>query len=383
MPGPALAKSLAGWRARFRLNDQPAAMNGPRTAPHQTERELFLEVLERTTPGERAAFLDQACAHDPSLRAAVEALLRHHQADSFMDSPAITVASAPASTAERSGTAASEVVGEKPGDRVGSYRLLQQIGEGGVGVVFMAEQEAPVRRRVALKLLKPGMDTKTVVARFESERQALALMDHPNIAKVLDAGSTATGRPYFVMELVRGIRITEYCDQNRLPTRERLTLFRQWSFALDAGGTAQLRHLPSSKEARFAFNLRQVSGIAFSPDGRWLAAVSILGIGQLWDTATAGMSAPLQGFLQGTHSVAFSPDAQRLAIGSNGNEAVKLWDVQGGQELLTLPGQGSMFSTTAFSPDGSVLASSNSEGILHLWRAPSFEDIARWEAEGR
>ena len=105
--------------------------------------------------------------------------------------------------------------------------MLQQIGEGGCGVVYMAEQEEPVRRRVALKVIKLGMDTKSVIARFEAERQALALMDHPNIAKVLDAGATDTGRPYFVMELVRGIKITDYCDQNKLSTRERLELFIQ------------------------------------------------------------------------------------------------------------------------------------------------------------
>ena len=116
---------------------------------------------------------------------------------------------------------------EQPDQRVGRYKLLQKIGEGGCGVVFMAEQEEPVRRRVALKVIKLGMDTKTVIARFEAERQALALMDHPSIAKVLDAGATDTGRPYFVMELVRGIHITDYCDQNNLPTRERLNLFTQ------------------------------------------------------------------------------------------------------------------------------------------------------------
>src|SRR5450755_4652874 len=114
---------------------------------------------------------------------------------------------------------------EKPGDWIGRYKLLQQIGEGGCGVVYMAEQEEPVRRKVALKVIKLGMDTTSVIARFEAERQALAMMDHPNIAKVLDAGATETGRPYFVMELVRGIKITDYCDQNKLPTRERLDLF--------------------------------------------------------------------------------------------------------------------------------------------------------------
>jgi serine/threonine protein kinase/tetratricopeptide (TPR) repeat protein len=118
-------------------------------------------------------------------------------------------------------------VTEKPGDMIGRYKLLQQLGEGGCGVVYMAEQEEPVRRRVALKVIKLGMDTKSVIARFEAERQALAMMDHPNIAKVLDAGSTDAGRPFFVMELVRGIRITEYCDQNRLNTEERLKLFIQ------------------------------------------------------------------------------------------------------------------------------------------------------------
>jgi serine/threonine protein kinase len=121
----------------------------------------------------------------------------------------------------------TELVSEKPGDRIGRYKLLEKIGEGGCGVVYMAEQEEPVRRRVALKVIKLGMDTKQVIARFEAERQALALMDHPNIAKVLDGGATPTGRPYFVMELVRGVRITEFCDEARLSTEARLRLFVQ------------------------------------------------------------------------------------------------------------------------------------------------------------
>src|SRR6185369_488592 len=112
-------------------------------------------------------------------------------------------------------------------DHIGRYKLLQRIGEGGCGVVYVAEQEEPVRRRVALKVIKPGMDTESVIARFEAERQALALMDHPSIAKVFDAGATESGRPYFVMELVRGLKITEYCDQNSLTTVERLKLFVQ------------------------------------------------------------------------------------------------------------------------------------------------------------
>src|ERR1039457_3830692 len=128
---------------------------------------------------------------------------------------------------ELSGAVAEVVVTEKPGDYIGRYKLLEKIGEGGCGIVYMAEQTEPIRRRVALKVIKLGMDTRQVIARFEAERQALALMDHPNIAKVLDAGATDTGRPYFVMELVRGIRITDYCDQHSLSTRERLDLFMQ------------------------------------------------------------------------------------------------------------------------------------------------------------
>src|SRR6266496_3768860 len=114
---------------------------------------------------------------------------------------------------------------EKPGDRIGRYRLLQEIGHGGCGVVYMAEQQEPVRRKVALKVIKLGMDTRQVIARFEAERQALALMDHPNIAKVLDAGATDSGRPYFVMELIKGLPITEFCDQSQFTVRERLDLF--------------------------------------------------------------------------------------------------------------------------------------------------------------
>ena len=122
-------------------------------------------------------------------------------------------------------SANAQPVVEGPGSHIGLYRLLQEIGEGGMGVVYMAEQEKPVRRRVALKIIKPGMDTSQVIARFEAERQALALMDHQHIAKVLDAGATETGRPYFVMELVPGVPITEYCDRNQLTPKERLELF--------------------------------------------------------------------------------------------------------------------------------------------------------------
>ena len=179
---------------------------------------LFTEALQ-LPESRRADFLRQQCAGDEELCHKVEALLRaHERSGGFLETPVIGL------PAESDRTTP---IGEEPGDRIGRYKLLQQIGEGGYGVVFMAEQEEPVRRRVALKIIKPGMDTRSVVARFEAERQALALMDHPNIAKVFDAGSTESGRPYFVMELIRGIRITEYCDQNSLTTEERLKLFVQ------------------------------------------------------------------------------------------------------------------------------------------------------------
>jgi serine/threonine protein kinase len=173
---------------------------------------------------ERAAFLAEKCGKDFQLRARVEALLRaHEKAEGFLPEQA---RGSLEPTVMQRGTPVLPAI-EQPGDRIGRYKLLQQIGEGGCGVVYMAEQVEPVRRRVALKVVKLGMDTKSVIARFEAERQALALMDHPNIAKVLDAGATQTGRPYFVMELVRGVKITDYCDEKKLPTRQRLDLFVQ------------------------------------------------------------------------------------------------------------------------------------------------------------
>jgi serine/threonine protein kinase len=187
------------------------------------DRELAVFSDARRLPArERAAFLDRACAGDAALRRHVEQLLKAgEEAGAFLESPA-AVPPKPGSTIRL-----DPAPSEKAGDRLGRYKLLQQIGEGGCGVVYMAEQEEPVRRRVALKVIKLGMDTKSVIARFEAERQALALMDHPNIAKVLDAGATKTGRPYFVMELVRGIKITDYCDENNLSTKKRLDLFIQ------------------------------------------------------------------------------------------------------------------------------------------------------------
>ncbi len=191
----------------------------------QRVKQVLAEAAARNSPVERAPYLDGACRGDAPLRAQVEKLLRaHDQAGAFLEEPAIPMPEAAAGL--------PAPLTERTGDRIGPYKLLQQIGEGGCGVVYMAEQEQPIRRRVALKIIKLGMDTKAVIARFEAERQALALMDHPNIARVLDAGATDTGRPYFVMELVRGIKITEYCDQNHLSAEVRLNLFVQVCHAL-------------------------------------------------------------------------------------------------------------------------------------------------------
>src|SRR5581483_8530961 len=188
----------------------------PATREHEIE--LFTEAIQLSKE-ERAAFLDRICGQDRELRGRIEALLKFNdRAGDFLETPP---------TGAINEVRAKVTAGEKPGDQIDRYKLLQQIGEGGCGVVFMAEQETPVHRRVALKIIKPGMDTKSVVARFEAERQVLALMDHPNVAKIFDAGTTQSGRPYFVMELVRGIKITEYCDQHSLTTRERLRLFAQ------------------------------------------------------------------------------------------------------------------------------------------------------------
>jgi serine/threonine protein kinase len=180
-----------------------------------TLEDIFLAAVEKA-PADRAAYLDAACGPDAGLRAQVEALLRsHEEAGSLLEQPLF-----------RPGPPADEPpAAEQPGASVGPYKLLERIGEGGMGTVWMAQQTEPVKRLVALKLIKAGMDSRQIIARFEAERQALALMDHANIARVLDAGTTGAGRPYFVMDLVKGVPITEYCDAQHLTPRRRLELF--------------------------------------------------------------------------------------------------------------------------------------------------------------
>src|SRR4051794_37709484 len=178
------------------------------TGEATTTQEL-LHAAAQLQGEERERFVRDACERKPALREELQSLLRAlDKADHFLELPAVQFdASAPTLAA---------VVGERPGEVIGPYKLLQMIGEGGFGAVYMAEQTRPVHRKVALKIIKLGMDTRQVIARFEAERQVLAMMDHPSIAKVFDAGSTASGRPYFVMELVRGSPITSYCDEHRI-----------------------------------------------------------------------------------------------------------------------------------------------------------------------
>jgi eukaryotic-like serine/threonine-protein kinase len=191
------------------------------------ERDLFIAALQIDDPIERADYLDEACGGNNDLRKRIDVLLIVHRASSSLEDMHRDDRSEAAAAPDDDSTIAGghSALVEGPGTIIGPYKLLQKIGEGGMGAVFMAEQEKPVRRKVALKVIKAGMDTGQVVARFEAERQALAIMDHPHIARVLDAGATDTGRPFFVMELVKGIPITEYCDRNHLTPKERLELF--------------------------------------------------------------------------------------------------------------------------------------------------------------
>src|SRR5262245_45322563 len=204
-----------------------------------SERDLFIAALQITDPAERVAWLDRACGGDVALRQRIEVLLQAlDKAGSLLDSPVL----APQAPSEETGpgeatdepscaapgqeSSLEKSVTEQPGVVLaGRYRLLEQVGEGGMGTVWVAQQTEPVKREVAVKLIKPGMDSRQVLARFEQERQALALMDHPHIAKVHDAGTAPDGRPFFAMELVRGVPITRYCDEHRLTPRQRLELF--------------------------------------------------------------------------------------------------------------------------------------------------------------
>ncbi len=208
------------------------------TVPSKSLKELFLSALE-VAPNDRAEWLDRECAGDAGLREQLNLMLAAHDAPhSLLDRPAVV----------EPGDTLDQPLTEKPGTQIGPYKLLQQIGEGGMGVVYMAEQTEPVERRVALKIIKPGMDTRQVIARFEAERQALAMMDHPNIAKVLDAGTTESGRPYFVMELVNGLPVTKYCDEQHLTAQRAAGIVH--SNLPGCAARASERHHPSRHQAQ-------------------------------------------------------------------------------------------------------------------------------------
>src|SRR5262245_26396699 len=179
------------------------------------EKEVFNKARQIAAPEERLAFLQESCGHDPAAMQRILELLRvYDQQRNFLESSPVACRAT-----------VGEPLRESAGAVIGPYKLLEQVGEGGMGTVWMAEQKEPIQRRVAVKVIKAGMDSKQVLARFDAERQALALMDHPNIARVLDAGTTGAGRPYFVMELVKGTPITKYCDEEHFAVRERLELF--------------------------------------------------------------------------------------------------------------------------------------------------------------
>ena len=188
----------------------------------QRARELFMHAVGQLPPERWDGYIAEACGTDVELEKQVKHFLEvHRKAGSFLDQPAAPLGG----TNTFIPSPLLETLSETVGTVIGPYKLLEQIGEGGFGLVFMAEQQQPIRRKVAIKVLKPGMDTRQVIARFEAERQALALMDHPNIAQIFDGGETALGRPYFVMELVKGAAITDFCDQSRLTLNDRLELF--------------------------------------------------------------------------------------------------------------------------------------------------------------
>ncbi|MBX3376190.1 MAG: serine/threonine protein kinase [Phycisphaeraceae bacterium] len=210
--------------------------------PHQNLRRIFDLVLE-AAPADRSALLSSECGGDHALRHRIEAMIAAAEGDVFLGEPTANVVLDPANQATiRTGQVAAGELREGAGTRIGSYKLLQLIGEDGFGSVFMAEQEKPVQRKVALKIIKLGMDTRAIIARFEAERQALAMMDHPHIARVLDVSATDTGRPYFVMDLVKGDPIAEYCDKNNLSIGDRLELFAQVCNAVQHAHTKGIIH---------------------------------------------------------------------------------------------------------------------------------------------
>jgi serine/threonine protein kinase len=248
-----------------------------------SERDIFIAALQKDDLAQRQAYLDEACAGQAVLREQVEGLLRlHANAGSFLEQPAVETGATrdEVSPGRWIDPADLPPPSEGPGTRIGPYKLLEQIGEGGMGLVFVAEQQQPVRRRVALKVIKPGMDSRPVIARFEAERQALAMMDHAHIAKVYDGGATPEGRPYFVMELVKGTPITDYCDAHRLTTRQRLELFRDVCQAVQHAHQKGIIHR-DLKPSNVLVSLHDVTPVVKVIDFGVAKAIAVERIGRL------------------------------------------------------------------------------------------------------
>jgi serine/threonine protein kinase len=324
----------------------------PDNAPKEPHvRRLFLEALELPVAGQREAWLAKACGADFELRPEVEALLLSHREDTFLERPPKGVTSLLPSPPNATAP-------EQPGVFIDRYKLLQQIGEGGCGVVYLAEQEQPIQRRVAIKVIKSGMDTRRVIARFEAERQALALMDHPNIARVLDAGATQAGRPFFVMELMRGTKITEYCDQCQLPAKERLRLFVQVCQAVQHAHQKGIIHR----------DLKPSNILVTVNDGVPVAASGYFAGGSIYTSSDSGASwrattAPTNTYWS---SVASSADGTRLfAMGEQDNGYGTIYcSLDSGATWLPRSAPGNGWFAFACSSDGTRLAAAAFEQYL-------------------
>jgi hypothetical protein len=335
---------------------------------------IFLEAVERRSAAERAAVLDRLCGSDAELRERVDALLQAH------DSPGAILLSPPPDPVA---TADEPPIAERPGTSIGTYKFLEQIGEGGFGVVFMAEQTRPLPRKVALKVLKPGMDTRHVVVRSEAERQALAIMDHPNIAKVFDGGATPSVRPYFVMELVKGVPVTEYCDQNQLTPRQRLELFVPVCQAVQHAHQKGIIHrdlkpsniLVTTHDVTpvpkiIDFGVAKALGQELTDKTLFTGFAQLVGTPLYMSPEQAGQS----GLDVDTRSDVYSLDGRRIAS-AGWDKTIKIWDAETGKETLTLRGHALDVHKVAFSPDGQLLVSAGQDDVK-VWDATPVGAIA-------
>jgi hypothetical protein len=323
-------------------------------------RSIFTSAIENHAPDQWGKFLDDACGDGAAMRGRVVLLLQAHQGDdSFLDRGEDDPAA---------DNLTIDQARELPGTSIGRYKLLEQVGEGGMGVVYVAEQTEPVRRRVALKIIKPGMDTKQVIARFEAERQALAMMDHPNIAKILDGGMVGPGR-----------RTGPESPTKRLASPSGFDTVKVWD-AETGREVASLQHTTAPNAAKGkATRPPLVNGLAFSPDSKRLLSTSAEAT-KVWDVETGRELRSMKGTAM-ISGVAFSPDGTRLAssinVGPGGVGEVVVRDVETGTKLLTLNGHTASVSSIVFSPNGKRLASAagnptgGNSGEVKIWDADS------------